>query len=68
MFNARSRFMQPQERPLVWVVYPAQRAVTVHTPGEPPRTLGEEDMLTAVKCFPVLRLRWPRFFGCRLQD
>ena len=38
--------------PLVWVVYPMQRAVTIHALGEPPRTLGEQDMLTCGDVIP----------------
>ena len=40
------------ETPLVWVVYPTQRAVTVQIPGEPFRTLGEGDLLTGGEVIP----------------
>ena len=42
--------------PLVWVVYPTQRAVTVHTLGEPPRTFGERDVLSGGDVLPGVEI------------
>jgi Uma2 family endonuclease len=44
------------EVPAVWIVYPKQRAVTVHTLGDPPRTLGDDDTLDGAPVLPGLTI------------
>jgi len=42
--------------PLVWLLEPAQRAVTVFAAGEPPRVLGVADVLDGGDVLPGFRL------------
>jgi Uma2 family endonuclease len=40
----------------VWIVHPRERQVVVHTPGEPPRTYKEADVLTGDPVLPGLSI------------
>jgi Uma2 family endonuclease len=53
------------EVPLVWVVYPARKAVTIHTLGEPPRTIGEQDILDGGDVLPGFELSVAEIFKLR---
>jgi Uma2 family endonuclease len=48
--------------PLVWVVYPRQRQIVVHTPGDAPRVLGESDELSGGDVLPGLVIPVARIF------
>ncbi|MCC6790972.1 MAG: Uma2 family endonuclease [Thermomicrobiales bacterium] len=56
------------EVPLVWVVYPKQRAVTVHVLGEPPRTLHEGELLDGGEILPGFSLAVSEIFADPLAD
>lgn len=49
--------------PLVWMVDPEDRTVSVYRPGEPVRMLGVEDTLTAVPLFPSFSTNLSDLFG-----
>jgi Uma2 family endonuclease len=48
---------------LVWVVNPRSRAVTVHRPGRPPRTLLESETLDGEDVVPGFRLPVAEIFA-----
>lgn len=48
--------------PLVWIVDPHYRTVTVHRPGLPPRMVTEQDQLTGEDTLPELRLQVREIF------
>ena len=48
---------------LVWLVDPERRAVTVFTPDEPPRTLGEGDTLDGGEVIPGLAVPVAEIFA-----
>jgi len=54
--------------PLVWVVYPVQRVVTVHKLGEPSVTLGENDTLNGHDILPGLTIAVSQVFESSLDD
>ena len=53
------------EVPLVWVVYPTRKAVTIHMLGEPPRTIGEQDVLDGGDVIPGFELSVSEIFKLR---
>jgi Uma2 family endonuclease len=48
--------------PLVWVVWPSTRSVTVHRPGQAPRILHEQDPITGEEVLPGFQCRVADFF------
>jgi Uma2 family endonuclease len=48
---------------MIWVVYPRQRQVVVHTPGEAPRVFAESDDLPGDDVLPGLVLSLAGLFG-----
>jgi Uma2 family endonuclease len=48
---------------LIWVVYPRQRQVVVHTPGEAPRVFAESDELPGGDVLPGLTIPVANIFG-----
>lgn len=48
---------------IVWVVYPEQKAVTVHTPGQPARLYGEDDMIAGGALLPGFSLEISEIFA-----
>ena len=48
---------------MIWVVYPRQRQVVVHTPGEAPRVFAEADELPGGDVLPDLVIPVARIFG-----
>ena len=48
--------------PLVWVVYPQTRSVVVHRPGQAPRILHEQDVITGEEVLPGFECRVGEFF------
>lgn len=56
------------EVPLVWVVYPRQRAVTVHVLGEPPRTFNEGETLDGGDVLPGFSVAVSDIFANPLAD
>ena len=48
--------------PLVWVVWPTTRSVTVHRPGQAPRILHEQDAITGEEVLPGFQCRVADFF------
>jgi len=46
----------------VWVVDPVWRTVTVHRPGQPPRTFGSEEILDGTPVLPGFRIRVSELF------
>jgi Uma2 family endonuclease len=54
--------------PLVWVVYPKQRAVTVHVLGEPPQTIYEGETLQGGEILPGFSLAVGEIFANPLAD
>lgn len=51
--------------PLVWVVNPTRRAITIHTLGEPPRTIGEHDVLDGGDVIPGFEVSVSEIFKLR---
>jgi Uma2 family endonuclease len=56
------RFWLEKGTRIVWDLDPAARTVTVHRPGEPPRTLGADDVLTGEEVLPGFSLPVGRIF------
>lgn len=56
------------EVPLVWVVYPRQRAVTAHALGEPPATLREGEVLDGGDILPGFSVAVSEIFADPLAD
>jgi|SRR5215203_5729762 len=50
------------DTPVVWVIYPTQKAVTIHALGEPPRTFGEQDVLKGGEVLPGFELSVSEIF------
>lgn len=48
--------------PLVWVVWPVTRSVTVHRAGQAPRILHEQDAITGEDVLPGFECRVAEFF------
>lgn len=48
---------------MIWVVYPRQRQVVVHTPGEAPRVFAEADELPGGDVLPDLAIPVAGIFG-----
>lgn len=48
--------------PLVWVVYPVTRSVVIHRPGQPPRILHEQGIITGEEVLPGFQCRVAEFF------
>jgi len=46
----------------VWVVYPAERQLVVHTPSHPPAVFGEQDRIVGGDVLPGLSLPVAGFF------
>ena len=55
-------YMQAGTR-MVWVVYPRQRQVVAHTPGEAPRVFTDSDELPGGEVLPGLALPIAGIFG-----
>jgi Uma2 family endonuclease len=53
--------------PVVWIIYPAQRAVTVHELGEPPKTFQEGEVLTGGEILPGFELAVSEIFRLPLS-
>jgi Uma2 family endonuclease len=53
--------------PLVWIVYPKQRAVTVYTLGEPPVTMRAGQELTGGAVLPGMRINLDLIFATMLN-
>jgi len=49
--------------PLVWVVWPVTRSVTVHRAGQAPRILHEQDAITGEDVLPGFECRVAEFFA-----
>jgi hypothetical protein len=48
---------------MVWVIYPRQRQVVIHTPGEAPRVLTESDEIPGGDVLPDLAIPVASIFG-----
>jgi Uma2 family endonuclease len=48
--------------PLVWVVWPVTRSVTIHRAGQAPRILHEQDAITGEEVLPGFECRVAEFF------
>lgn len=49
--------------PLIWIVYPRQRAITVYRNGLPPYTLGESETIDGGDVLPGLSIRLEEIFA-----
>lgn len=54
--------------PLIWIVYPKHRKITVHRFGEPPVTLGESDTITGEDILPGFSMAVAEVFADPLAE
>lgn len=66
--NRKLTLYQNAGVPLIWIVYPVQRLVTVHQPGHAPATVREGEVLGGSDVFTGLRIPLAEVFLYPLED